>query len=385
MVAGLLALVLTHVGFHWATRLHRATRSRQATRQEQSAVADTYASIIVPAWNEAAVVGRCISSLKAQTYRDWECIIVASGSDNTAEAARKAIDLDTRFRVIEQSEPGGKNKALNTGLRMASGQVIVLLDADSIVGPSWLENLLRPVPQLALAVTGSFQPTRWTRTSRYLVMKKIQAYQIDGICTLNGAGSIALHRSVMETIGDLPEDVYVGVDYDLDRAVTNLGVKKWYAAAAEVTTELPSTLRDFLRTDIRWRRGHLRILTRRNRWSNASLRERTAAVYFYALSALAITLPIAGTLFWLAGLISQALYALTFSALLVLWATSRELSLAVEVALYTKDRKWLREVASGPFFLIVSFVTSIFALIPVRWREVHFKGPRGFVTRNEKQ
>lgn len=95
-------------------------------------------SVIIPAYNVARFVREAVDSALAQTRRDIEAIIVDDGStDGSADTLR---DLeDPRLRVIRQDH-GGSAAARNTGLRLASGELVAFLDADDRWAPQNLER-----------------------------------------------------------------------------------------------------------------------------------------------------------------------------------------------------------------------------------------------------
>jgi len=98
-------------------------------------------SIITPAFNVEDYLPEAIRSLQAQTFRDFEAIIVDDGStDATVEAARAAIAGDTRFKVVRQGNAGPAS-ARNRGLAEACGDYIAFLDADDLFEPNALQVL----------------------------------------------------------------------------------------------------------------------------------------------------------------------------------------------------------------------------------------------------
>ena len=76
-------------------------------------------SIVIPAYNAAATVGRCLDSLLAQTYRDFELIVVDDGStDSTAQIISAYAERDSRIRLIRQENAGvGKGNPGSEGQR----------------------------------------------------------------------------------------------------------------------------------------------------------------------------------------------------------------------------------------------------------------------------
>ena len=98
-------------------------------------------SIIVPVYNVAEYVERCVASILAQTYEDFELILVDDGStDGSGEICGQLKEGDSRIRVIHQ-ENQGLSAARNRGLSAATGDYITYIDSDDYVEPSYLEVL----------------------------------------------------------------------------------------------------------------------------------------------------------------------------------------------------------------------------------------------------
>ncbi len=97
-------------------------------------------SIVMPAYNVAPYIGEAIASVQAQTYRDWELLIVDDGStDATRDIAAGYAKHDPRVVVIEQAN-GGISVARNRALAHAAGTVIAILDSDDVWLPGYLET-----------------------------------------------------------------------------------------------------------------------------------------------------------------------------------------------------------------------------------------------------
>jgi glycosyltransferase involved in cell wall biosynthesis len=113
---------------------------------------DPLVSVIVPAFNAAPYLGAALDSLRAQTLRNLEIIVIDDGSrDDTGTIARRHASEDPRIRVISRGTPSGlPATARNAGLRVARGKYIALLDADDTCSPARLENGVR-----AMELTGS--------------------------------------------------------------------------------------------------------------------------------------------------------------------------------------------------------------------------------------
>jgi len=99
---------------------------------------DSLVSIIMPAYNAEKYIGDSIKSVLAQTYSNWELIVVDDGStDSTAAVVQEFAARDSRIKYIFQ-ENGRLGKARNTGIRNAAGSLIAFLDSDDL----WVETKL---------------------------------------------------------------------------------------------------------------------------------------------------------------------------------------------------------------------------------------------------
>lgn len=97
-------------------------------------------SVIIPCYQQGRFLHDAVTSLQAQTYPDWEAIIVNDGStDETALVARDICAADPRVRYMEKAN-GGLSSARNAGLSVAKGDWIQFLDADDLLMPQKFER-----------------------------------------------------------------------------------------------------------------------------------------------------------------------------------------------------------------------------------------------------
>ena len=93
-------------------------------------------SIIIPTYNRAHLIGETLDSFLAQTYQNWECIIVDDGSsDDTDEVVGQYVKKDSRFKYYHRPDehlPGG-NGARNYGFKMSKGEYVNWLDSDDLM------------------------------------------------------------------------------------------------------------------------------------------------------------------------------------------------------------------------------------------------------------
>ena len=103
-------------------------------------------SVIIPTYNRAHLIGETLDSVLAQTYQNWECIIVDDGStDNSDEVIGEYVNKDSRFKYYHRPEehlPGG-NGARNYGFKMSQGKYIQWFDSDDLMVAEKLELKVR--------------------------------------------------------------------------------------------------------------------------------------------------------------------------------------------------------------------------------------------------
>lgn len=99
-------------------------------------------SIIVPVYNVEAYLHKCINSILAQTFEDFELILIDDKSpDSSGEICDKYAERDSRIRVIHKLKNQGVSSARNEGLDEAQGEYITFIDSDDWVEPVYLEHL----------------------------------------------------------------------------------------------------------------------------------------------------------------------------------------------------------------------------------------------------
>lgn len=99
-------------------------------------------SIIIPIYNAKKYLRDCFGDIIAQTYTDWECILVDDGStDGSGAICDEYAAADRRIRVIHK-ENGGVSSARNCGIDNAKGEWITFIDADDKINPDFLKNLI---------------------------------------------------------------------------------------------------------------------------------------------------------------------------------------------------------------------------------------------------
>lgn len=223
-------------------------------------------SVVVPAYNESAGIAATIRSLVATDYPGLEILVVDDGSDDDTAAVASALGLPG-VRVVRQAN-AGKPAALNTGIGLATGEILVLVDADTVFAPDALHALARAfgAPEVG-AVSGNTKVAnrdgllgRWQHLE-YVVGFNLdrRAFAVmDCITTVPGAIG-AFRRAALDDVGGVPADT-LAEDTDLTMAVARAGWRVEYEQAAVAWTEVPSTMRQLWKQRYRWCYGTLQSM-----------------------------------------------------------------------------------------------------------------------------
>lgn len=98
-------------------------------------------SVVIPLYNKENSVRATLESVRAQSYQDWECIVVDDGStDKSREVAEQFKIEDFRFKILSQAN-AGVSAARNAGIMAAKGEYVAFLDGDDLWAPNYLDIL----------------------------------------------------------------------------------------------------------------------------------------------------------------------------------------------------------------------------------------------------
>jgi glycosyltransferase involved in cell wall biosynthesis len=132
-------------------------------------------SVIIPAYNAAKFVGRTLESLRAQTFAEFEAIVVDDGSqDDTADVVSEVVGRDPRFRLIRQAN-GGVAVARNRALAEARGRYVANVDSDDMWRPTFLERTIAALEAAGEDAVFAFAQTLWVDEHDRLLPQTAQA------------------------------------------------------------------------------------------------------------------------------------------------------------------------------------------------------------------
>jgi glycosyltransferase involved in cell wall biosynthesis len=175
-------------------------------------------SVIIPTYNRAALVLEAVDSVLAQTWTDFEVLVVDDGS--TDDTAAALAPLAGRVTLLRRENRGGVSAARNTGIKAARGEWLAFIDSDDL----WLpEKLARQMAYLAqhpaclISQTEETWVRRGVKVNQPLSHRKIGGrifYQSLERCMVSPS-AVILHRRLLAKHGGFDEDLSAAEDYDL--------------------------------------------------------------------------------------------------------------------------------------------------------------------------
>jgi cellulose synthase/poly-beta-1,6-N-acetylglucosamine synthase-like glycosyltransferase/peptidoglycan/xylan/chitin deacetylase (PgdA/CDA1 family) len=269
-VAGVAGVAAASLGYTLLALVRRRRRRPLPLRDAGSPGDPIAVTVLVAAYNEATVIEATLRSLVASRYPVREFVVVDDGStDGTAEiVVRLAATLDPRIRVVRQPN-GRKPAALNTGLRVATGDVVVTVDADTHADPDLVGSLVRHFEADLYGTLGAVAGvvrvgnrrrnllTRW-QGLEYVSLIGVEraAHDLLGAITIVPGACAAWRRDAVRLAGGF-SDATLAEDNDLTLTLHRLGWRVTQDDRALAATEAPEDVDSLLRQRQRWVFGSL--------------------------------------------------------------------------------------------------------------------------------
>jgi len=268
-------------------------------------------TVLIAARNEAKTIRNTIRHIKIQDYiGKIKVIVIDNGStDNTAETAIEAgKEFELDLLVLTEEKPG-KFNALNKGLSETETELVITLDADTILNKSAFRYIVARLvssSEEVCAVAGSIL----VRNSRSSLITRIQEWdyflgiasikRFQGLYqgTLVAQGAFSLYRTkILIEYGGWPDAI--GEDIILTWNLLFKGYKVYFEPLSVAFTNVPSTFSAFASQRSRWARGMIEALKLSKPW-------KMPKVYIKYLTGIDLMLPYLDfcyTFFWIPGLI----------------------------------------------------------------------------------
>ena len=174
-------------------------------------------SIVIPLYNKEGCIGKTLGSVLAQSYRDFEVVIVDDGS--TDESTRIVSSIpDDRIRLITK-ENGGPSSARNRGIEVAIGEFIAFIDADDIWSLDYLKEMVDLIESFPNAVIWGFNySTIQNGQVKELDTKEYRGYvsdKWDSFPFFFFTSSTCCRRATLIELGGFDERMVYGEDIDM--------------------------------------------------------------------------------------------------------------------------------------------------------------------------
>jgi glycosyltransferase involved in cell wall biosynthesis len=179
-------------------------------------------SVVVPCYNGARYIDGLLATLAAQTFRDFEIIIVDDGSNEETRA--KLDTLDTSITVIRQRNQG-PGAARNTGFRRARGEFVLPLDCDDELDPSFLAEVYAALSAAPADVGVVFTYLQaFGAVDKTDFARRFNAFEL--LFSNKLQSCIFMRRSLWEKLGGYDEAMRDGYeDWDFNIRMSRAGIK----------------------------------------------------------------------------------------------------------------------------------------------------------------
>ncbi|MCU7730480.1 bifunctional polysaccharide deacetylase/glycosyltransferase family 2 protein [Actinoplanes sp. KI2] len=345
IVAGGLIVVRTLILFVFAVA--HARRRRAATWSWGPPV-DQPVTIVVPAYNERETIGPAVTSMARSTYPNISVLVV---DDESTDGTADAIPQFGNVRTV-RIPSGGKARALNTGTALANDDLVVMVDADTVVTPDAVDNLVQPFADpLVGAVAGNVKVgNRKSLLGKWQHIEYVIGFNLDRrlydtfgcIPTVPGALG-AFRRSALAEVGGLSTGT-LAEDTDLTLAIQQAGWRVVYQESAVAYTEAPATAGQLWRQRYRWSYGTMQAL-----WKHRHGRFGRTRITFIAL--FSVLLPLLAPLIDL-----MAVYGLFFldrQITIIGWLAMLFVQTVTAILAFRLDRESLRPLWTLPLQQVV--------------------------------
>lgn len=131
-------------------------------------------SVIIPVYNAEKTLNRCLNSIIAQDFKDFEVLLVDDGStDDSGKICDEYAAKDDRFKVFHKKN-GGASSARNIGLDNAKGEYITFCDADDYTEANWLDVFISNIKDYDIVVSSFNQIEKKYRIKEFFLMMFIR-------------------------------------------------------------------------------------------------------------------------------------------------------------------------------------------------------------------
>jgi len=310
--------------FHILNVLFTRRRRKQAP---SAAKRNKKMSILIPCYNEEDTAVMSIEGLLAMAYEDYEAVYINDGSkDGTMNVLTKALDLEAvqcagadhplglkaiyrskkhhHFFVLDKAN-GGKSEALNAGIQFAHADIIVTLDADSVLAPDALTLMNRAFDDEnvvaaggAIHITQGYDPQvyrRRARSRRFVlialqVLEYLKGFYIfklslakqEATAIISGAFGV-FQKDILTQSGGFRKTLGEDIDMTLriQQMIQKTQRKVVYLPSALCCTQCPESFKDLTKQRIRWHKGFMNCICYYKKFILKTFLTRSLTFHFF--------------------------------------------------------------------------------------------------------
>jgi hyaluronan synthase len=329
--------------------------------------------------NEEASIGRTIDCIYASDYpRELlQVIAVDDGStDGTWEAMSRAKERHPSLELIRFEQNRGKRHGMGAAARKATGDVVVYVDSDSFVRPDALHRIVQGFadPDVG-AICGHARVenagenflTKMQEVRYYVAFRIVKAAEslFSTVTCCSGCLAAYRRRPLMDVLDVWLAQSFLGrsATFGDDRSLTNFMLRRWrviYDSRAVCSTIVPSTMSQFFRQQLRWKKSWIResLLASLFMWKRHPL----AAFYFY----LGVVFPLVSPAVVFVALVLPLLGLGEFSYMYIYGTTLMALLYGLVYLVRHKTSLWFYGLAFSIFYMLVLVWQTYYALATVR-------------------
>jgi poly-beta-1,6-N-acetyl-D-glucosamine synthase len=232
-------------------------------------------SVIIPAYKEGREIYYTISSIINQIYKGRvEIICIVDAIKTTGDYARRAredVKSNQTLKVIQKVKRGGLVDSRNRGLKMSTGEIVIVMDGDCIADDNMIKNIVRAfADKKVIGATGDLQPL-----NAYTLLVKLQKieYRIGiqlnktGLSKLNMINNIpgafgAFRKSALLAVNGWTPGTAEDLDLTLKLKAKFPDKKLVHVPEALVYTDVPNTIKGLIKQRLRWEGDQIHIIQR---------------------------------------------------------------------------------------------------------------------------
>jgi cellulose synthase/poly-beta-1,6-N-acetylglucosamine synthase-like glycosyltransferase len=253
----------------------KLTKNKRKEARRQLFLYNPLVSIIVPGKNEGKHIFKLVSSLKEQTYKNYELIIVDDGSDDDTEQICNSLKKNDLIDVFIRNEVrGGKASGANTALRVSKGEFVVHLDADSSLDRDAIEQII--IPFYETPDVGAVGGNVMVRNYKETLATTLQSYEYNDAISIGRmvASYLGVYRIISGAFGAFRRDaleqvqgwdIGPGLDGDITVKMRKVGYKVVFEDRAVCQTSVPSTFKKLTKQRLRWDKSLIRFRLRKHK------------------------------------------------------------------------------------------------------------------------